>query len=113
MTDLVAQQLLVALFEMSRDTRRISAGTLGKAVGITPARAALALLTLERAGLVDAARARLTMRGLVAAARSGQLSASPACPMTHPYGRPRAPLQWAPWAAGTTVQAGSENLLVL
>jgi hypothetical protein len=71
MTDPVSRNILHALFCLSRDTRHISATTLAAVAGITPTRAGQALLALERAGLVDASRARLTMRGLVAAARIG------------------------------------------
>lgn len=71
MTDPTLQSILHALFVLSRDTRHISATTLAAAAGVTPTRAGQALLALERAGLVDASRARLTMRGLVAAARLG------------------------------------------
>jgi hypothetical protein len=71
MTDPISRTILHALFCLSRDTRHISAATLATAAGVTPTRAGEALLALERAGLVDASRARLTMRGLVAAARLG------------------------------------------
>jgi hypothetical protein len=69
MIDLGQQQVLRALFCLSRDTRHISALTLAAATGLTPTRAAEALVALERDGLVDASRARLTMRGLVLASR--------------------------------------------
>lgn len=71
MTDPTLQTILHALFVLSRDTRHISATTLAAVAGVTPTRAGQALLALERAGLVDASRVRLTMRGLVAAARLG------------------------------------------
>jgi DNA-binding IclR family transcriptional regulator len=71
MTDPTLQTVLQALFFLSRDTRHISATTVATVAGLTPTRAGQALLALERAGLVDATRARLTMRGLVAAARLG------------------------------------------
>jgi hypothetical protein len=71
MTDAISQSILRALFCLSRETRHISATTLAAVAGVTPTRAAQALLALERAGLVDASRARLTMRGLVAAAQLG------------------------------------------
>jgi hypothetical protein len=69
MTDLVQRQVLRALFCLSRDTRPISAVTIADASGITPTRAAEALVELERGGWVDASRARLTLRGLALAVR--------------------------------------------
>jgi hypothetical protein len=65
------RRILHALFALSRDTQHISAATLADAVGTTPTRAAATLIALERAGLCDASRARLTMLGLAAAARMG------------------------------------------
>jgi hypothetical protein len=65
------QQTLYVLFCLSRDNQRTDAGSLAAAVGATPTHAARALIALERAGLVDATRARLTMRGLATALRKG------------------------------------------
>jgi hypothetical protein len=65
------RRILHALFALSRDTQHISAATLADAVGTTPTRAAATLIALERAGLCDASRARLTMLGLATAARMG------------------------------------------
>ena len=62
-------RILFALFCLSRDTRHIDAAELGRAVEVSVTQAAEALLALERAGLVDASRARLTMLGLARAAR--------------------------------------------
>ena len=76
MTDL-EQQTLHALFRFSRDTRRISASTLAAALSCTPTRVARALVALERAGLVDASRARLTMLGLATAVRLGPAQGGP------------------------------------
>lgn len=73
----IEQQVLYALFCLSRDTRHISAATLGAALSITPTQAASALLVLEHAGLVDASRARLTMLGLARAARQGSAQGGP------------------------------------
>lgn len=73
----IAQQTLYALFCLSRDTRHISATTLAAALGFTPTRTAAVLLELERANLVDATRARLTMAGLAAAARLGSAAGGP------------------------------------
>lgn len=63
---------LLALFCLSRDTRPVHAAALAAETGQSPTQAAQALLALERAGWVDASRARLTMLGL---ARAAQLSA--------------------------------------
>jgi hypothetical protein len=74
MTDSAQHQLLHALFCLSRDTRHISATTLAAEVGLTPTVAAQTLVALERAGLVDASRARLTLLGLATAVRLGPAS---------------------------------------
>lgn len=65
------QQTLYVLFCLSRDNRRTDASALAAALGATPTHAAQALIALERAGLVDATCARLTMRGLATALRKG------------------------------------------
>ena len=75
--DPITQQTLYALFCLSRDTRHISAASLAAVLGITPTQAASALVELERKGLVDASRARLTMLGLAAAARIGSAAGGP------------------------------------
>jgi hypothetical protein len=67
-------KILIALFELCRDTSHVSARTLADAAGTTPTRAAACLLALERAGLCDASRARLTMLGLATVARLGAAS---------------------------------------
>jgi len=67
MTDAIEHQILHALFCLSRDTLPIDAGALGRATGVSSLRAARVLVQLERAGLVDASRARLTMLGLARA----------------------------------------------
>jgi DNA-binding transcriptional ArsR family regulator len=74
MTDSPQHRVLHALFCLSRDTGHISATTLGAAVGLTPTLAAQTLVALERAGLVDASRARLTLLGLATAVRLGPAS---------------------------------------
>jgi hypothetical protein len=71
------QQVLYALFCLSRDTQHIDATTLAAALSLTPTRAASALLALEREGLVDASRARLTMLGLASAVRLGPAKGGP------------------------------------
>jgi len=77
MTDPIEQQVLYALFCLSRDTRHVDATTLAAALSLTPTRAAAALLALEQAGLVDASRARLTMLGLARAVRLGPAAGGP------------------------------------
>jgi len=77
MTDAIEQQVLYALFCLSRDTRHIDATAIATALALTPTRAAAALLALERAGLVDASRARLTMLGLASAVRLGPAAGGP------------------------------------
>jgi hypothetical protein len=66
-------RILIALFELCRDNRRVTARTLAEAADTTPTLAASCLVALERAGLCDASRARLTMLGL---ARAAQLAGS-------------------------------------
>jgi hypothetical protein len=102
MIDLGQQQVLRALFCLSRDTQRISALTLAAATGLTPTRAGEALVALERAGLVDASRARLTMRGLVLATRikdsaKGGGGQRARAPEPKPAEKPIT----TPWAAGS------------
>ena len=74
----------------------------GRGCRVTPTRAGQALLALERAGLVDASRARLTMRGLVAAARLGAAGGGGIVERRARTQRPRARRGQAkpvPWAA--------------
>ena len=66
-----AQETLYAVFELSRANLPIDASSLGRAVGLSASQAAEALLELESRGLVDASRARLTMKGLVVAVSGG------------------------------------------
>jgi DNA-binding IclR family transcriptional regulator len=73
MTHSTTDRVLYALYCFSRDTCRIDASELARAVGLTASKAAGALIELERAGLVDAGRARLTLLGL---ARAVALEAS-------------------------------------
>jgi hypothetical protein len=73
MNQATTDRTLFALFCLSRDTRHIDATEIARAAALSPTVAALALLFLERAGLVDASRARLTMSGL---ARATKLSAA-------------------------------------
>ncbi len=62
---------LYAVFALSRANLRVDASSVGRAVGLSASQAAEALLELESRGLVDASRARLTMKGLVAAVSGG------------------------------------------
>jgi hypothetical protein len=62
-------RILIALYRLTRDTCPIDAGALARAAGLRTIAAAQALIELERAGLADATRARLTMFGLARAAR--------------------------------------------
>lgn len=59
---------LIALFDLAQGDDPARADNLAGRIGATPTAVAEALLHLERRGLVDAGRARLTMRGLAAAA---------------------------------------------
>ena len=69
MNTATTDRILFALFCLSRDTRHIDASELALAAGVSPTLAAEGLVLLERAGLVDASRARLTMLGLARAAK--------------------------------------------
>lgn len=71
------REVLIALFRLSRDTRHISARTLADEVLGTPTQIGEALVQLERLGVVDATRARLTMKGLVLATQLGAGSGGP------------------------------------
>jgi DNA-binding IclR family transcriptional regulator len=73
MNQATTDRILFALFCLSRDTRHIDATEIAHAARVTPTVAAQALVVLERAGLVDASRARLTMLGL---ARAMKISAA-------------------------------------
>ena len=73
----IEREVLVALFRLSRDTQHISAQTLALEVSSTPTQTGAALVQLEQLGVVDASRARLTMKGLVLAAQLGAGSGGP------------------------------------
>jgi hypothetical protein len=73
----VEREVLIALFRLSRDTLHISARTLADEVSGTPTQIGSALVSLEHKGVVDASRARLTMKGLVLAAQLGAGSGGP------------------------------------
>lgn len=101
MIDSTQQQALYALFCLSRDTRRISAQTLGAALSLTPTQAGRALVELEHAGLVDATRARLTMLGLATAMKLGPAASGPRLDL-------RAPLRVAPAPVAEPLAAAPE-----
>jgi DNA-binding MarR family transcriptional regulator len=67
MANELALSALKSLYALSQDGRP-SLGALSCRLGTTRAEAHAALAHLERRGLVDARRGRLTMRGLAAAA---------------------------------------------
>ena len=78
----IEREVLIALFRLSRDTQHISARTLAELVSqeqlsCTPTQTGAALVSLEQMGVVDATRARLTMKGLVLAAQLGAGSGGP------------------------------------
>lgn len=78
----VERDVLIALFQLSRDTQHISARTLAERVSenqlaCTPTQTGAALVALEQKGVVDATRARLTMKGLVLATQLGAGSGGP------------------------------------
>lgn len=112
MTHSPLHQVLYALFSLSRANRRISATTLAAEVGMTPTRTAELLVELERRGLVDASRARLTMQGLVVAANLGPAGSGsrrlerPAFRAPEPPSAP--PLAAAPAASPAPRSAGRE-----
>jgi hypothetical protein len=64
-------RVLHSLFHLSRANRPTDASALAEAAGVSATRAGAALCTLERLGLVDATRARLTMLGLARATATG------------------------------------------
>lgn len=67
MKDHTDNRVLYALFCMSRATLQIDAAAIADATGLSTVAAGESLIRLERADLVDATRARLTMRGLAKA----------------------------------------------
>jgi hypothetical protein len=73
----IQQQILHALFQLCRDNRPVSAASLAELAGTTATVAGRALVAMERDGLVDASRARLTMLGLARAVASGAQSGGP------------------------------------
>lgn len=81
-------RILFALYCLSRDTCHIDATSVGRAAGVSATVAAEVLVRLERAGLVDATRARLTMLGLARAARlSAASGGGPRVDLRHAHAR--------------------------
>ena len=68
MTRPTLQDTLIALFDLGRLDRPATADSLAEVLGASALRVAETLLELERRGLVDAGRCRLTMIGLAVAA---------------------------------------------
>lgn len=84
MNHATTDRILFALFCLSRDTRHIDATELAHAASVSVTAAGQALLQLERAGLVDASRARLTLLGLARAAKlSGAGGGQPRVDLRH------------------------------
>lgn len=79
---------LDALLELTAVSRP-ETGALCRLVGASPTRVAEALLHLERRGLVDASRVRLTMSGLAAASALRECAPALARPRPRPRPRPR------------------------
>jgi hypothetical protein len=103
MTDHTTDRILYALYCFSRDTCQIDASALARSCGVSATRAAEAMVELERAGLVDASRARLTLLGLARAVSLGRCGGgSPGVDLSH--AKPRLPQRAAGLAAGTHAQ---------
>ena len=64
----IAAKVLETIHELQCRDRAPNAGSIARALAVRPTQVGEALLHLERLGLVDASRARLTMRGLALAA---------------------------------------------
>jgi len=107
MNQATTDRILFALFCLSRDTRHIDATELACAARVTPTAAAQALLLLERAGLVDASRARLTLLGL---ARAMKISAAGPGPLSVDlrHAKPRKARTSTPIAAAPKAAASAE-----
>lgn len=67
MTEQMLHAVLYALYALARADRPADAGAVARATGSAVTETAQALVELERRRLVDASRARLTMRGLAIA----------------------------------------------
>jgi hypothetical protein len=71
MSTFTTDQILYALFTLSRRGGPSDAGALGRFAGTSALVAAEALVALESVGLADASRLRLTLQGLAHASRLG------------------------------------------
>lgn len=60
--------VLTALFDLAREGHPAHMGNLADRIGVSRKEAVQALIALEKRGLCEAARARLTMKGLVVVA---------------------------------------------
>lgn len=76
---------------LSLGDRSATAGRLGARLGVSPSRAAEGLLHLERRGLVDAGRARLTLHGLAIATALRASRAAEQAPLRASYAAEQAP----------------------
>jgi DNA-binding IclR family transcriptional regulator len=110
MTHHTTDRILYALYCFSRDTCHIDATELARTVGVSATQAAEALVALERAGLVDATRARLTMPGLArAVAMSAHGTGGPAIDMAHARPRAKSAIAAAPLAARAVAPANMHD----
>jgi DNA-binding transcriptional ArsR family regulator len=110
MSQTTTDRILYALFCLSRDTRHIDATELARASGVSTTAAGQALLELERGGLVDASRARLTMLGLARAARlSGASGGQPRVDLRD--AKPRGACSATPLAAAPEPSADTDDRL--
>jgi DNA-binding IclR family transcriptional regulator len=104
MNDTTTDRILLALFCLSRDTSHIDATELARAAGVSATQAAQGLVALERAGLVDAGRARLTMLGLARAAKLANAASGGGQPRVDlQHAKPRTSKLAAPLAAAATL----------
>jgi Mn-dependent DtxR family transcriptional regulator len=67
--------VLASLFHLARSGHPAHAGAIARRLGVSPSLAAEALVRLEQLGLCDAARARLTLRGLAVASMQAAAAA--------------------------------------
>lgn len=93
-------RILHALFCLSRATLPIDVAALADSTSLTELQVTPALLALGKAGLVDTARLRLTMLGLMkATALTSDLGGT--APVAQKLGRNFAPIKAEPIAAGS------------
>jgi hypothetical protein len=82
--DPFALRVLRVLYELARCDRPAHAGALAAELGVARTLAASALVRLDAEGLVRAEHARLTMRGLVLAARLEPMLLTASCRPANP-----------------------------